>query len=227
MGSNAKPRGARSNAWKTNFAVWPGESHRSKSRMLSQAQRTTILELSAQGVSKHEIARMLGISRLTVRKVVRSNSNMVPEISRGLLQRQWQILQLLRHCIGVRALFSRISSRVAEAGTLQQQFPRRTRLQHPHFALLDCTSPRCEPRGDKGVTVARVRQPLHNRILVLRVIQNQQAQAPIRPPQFVPRPRRSCLRRHRGERLTRAQAVVYPREARLESGAAVDPKHLP
>jgi len=30
--------------------------------MLSQAQRTTILELSAQGVSQHEIARMLGIS---------------------------------------------------------------------------------------------------------------------------------------------------------------------
>jgi len=51
---------------KPNFAVWPGESHRSKNRMLSQAQRTTILELSAQGVSQHEIARMLGISRPTV-----------------------------------------------------------------------------------------------------------------------------------------------------------------
>ena len=38
--------------------------------MLSQAQRTAILELSAQGVSKHEIARVLRVSRLTVRKVL-------------------------------------------------------------------------------------------------------------------------------------------------------------
>jgi IS30 family transposase len=42
--------------------------------MLSQRQRTTILELHAQGVKKREIARVLGISRLTVRKVLRSNS---------------------------------------------------------------------------------------------------------------------------------------------------------
>ena len=33
--------------------------------MLSQAQRTTILELHTQGVSKREIARVLGISRPT------------------------------------------------------------------------------------------------------------------------------------------------------------------
>ncbi len=39
--------------------------------MLSQAQRTAILELSAQGVSKHEIAQVLRLSRLTVRKVLR------------------------------------------------------------------------------------------------------------------------------------------------------------
>ena len=42
--------------------------------MLSQAQRTTILELNTQGVSKREIARVLGISRVAVRKVLRSNS---------------------------------------------------------------------------------------------------------------------------------------------------------
>jgi DNA invertase Pin-like site-specific DNA recombinase len=50
--------------------------------MLSQAQRTTILELNAQGVSKREIARVLGISRVAVRKVLRSNSTTVPELQR-------------------------------------------------------------------------------------------------------------------------------------------------
>src|SRR5271157_1448051 len=102
MASNAKQRGARSSAWKANFAVWPGGLHRSNSRMLSQAQRTTILELSAQGVSQHEIARMLGISRLTVRKVVRSNSTAVPEISRAEKAEPYRqrILELLNTCKG-------------------------------------------------------------------------------------------------------------------------------
>ena len=48
--------------------------------MLSQNQRTTILELHAQGVSKREIARVLNISRLSVRKVLRSNSAAVPTL---------------------------------------------------------------------------------------------------------------------------------------------------
>src|SRR5712692_6797768 len=102
MASNARRRAARSNAWKTNFAVWPGESNRSKSSMLSQAQRTTILELSAQGVSKHEIARVLGISRLTVRKVVRSNSTEIPEIPRAEKAEPYRqrILELLSACKG-------------------------------------------------------------------------------------------------------------------------------
>ena len=47
--------------------------------MLSQAQRTTILELHTQGVAKREIARVLGISRVAVRQVLRSNSTAVPE----------------------------------------------------------------------------------------------------------------------------------------------------
>jgi predicted transcriptional regulator len=67
---------------------------------LSQAQRTTILELSAQGVSKHEIARMLGISRLTVRKVVRSNFTEVPEIPRAEKAEPYRqrILELFSTC---------------------------------------------------------------------------------------------------------------------------------
>ena len=51
--------------------------------MLSQSQRTTILELHAQGVKKREIARLLSVSRLSVRKVLRSNSAQVPALQRA------------------------------------------------------------------------------------------------------------------------------------------------
>src|ERR1700676_1332723 len=102
MAANWKMRDARSSAFTTNSAAWTEESNRSKHHMLSHAQRTTILELSAQGVSKHEIARMLGISRLTVRKVVRSNSTEVPEIPRAEKAEPYrpQILELLNACKG-------------------------------------------------------------------------------------------------------------------------------
>src|SRR5256885_13464649 len=64
--------------------------------MLSQAQRTTILELNTQHVSKREIARVLGISRVAVRKVLRSNSTTVPELQRPekAEPHQQQILEL-------------------------------------------------------------------------------------------------------------------------------------
>jgi transposase len=70
--------------------------------MLSQAQRTAILELSAKGVSKHEIAQVLRLSRLTVRKVLRSNSTDVPEIQRAEKAEPFrdQILDLLTSCKG-------------------------------------------------------------------------------------------------------------------------------
>jgi transposase len=70
--------------------------------MLSQAQRAAILELSAQGVSKHEIARVLKLSRPTVRKVLRSNSTNVPEIPRAEKAEPYrqQILDLLLTCKG-------------------------------------------------------------------------------------------------------------------------------
>lgn len=70
--------------------------------MLSQAQRTAILELSAQGVSKREIARLLQLSRPTVRKVLRSNSTHVPEIQRAEKAEPYrqQILDLLTSCKG-------------------------------------------------------------------------------------------------------------------------------
>ena len=70
--------------------------------MLSQAQRTTILELNAKQVSKREIARVLGISRVAVRKVLRSNSNAVPELHRTekAEPHRQQILELFDRCKG-------------------------------------------------------------------------------------------------------------------------------
>jgi transposase len=70
--------------------------------MLSQAQRTAILELSAKGVSKRAIARVLQLSRLTVRKVLQSNSTQVPEIQRAEKAEPYrqQILELLISCKG-------------------------------------------------------------------------------------------------------------------------------
>src|ERR1035437_5328989 len=86
-----------------NSTGWRTESERSRSRnMLSQAQRTAILELSAQGVSKREIAQALRLSRLTVRKVLRENSTNVPEIQRAEKAEPYreQILELLTSCKG-------------------------------------------------------------------------------------------------------------------------------
>jgi transposase len=70
--------------------------------MLSQAQRTTILELHTQGVAKREIARMMGISRVAVRRVLRSNSTAVPELQRLEKAEPYrqQILELFDQCKG-------------------------------------------------------------------------------------------------------------------------------
>ena len=70
--------------------------------MLSQEQRTAILELSAQGVAKREIARLLGISRLSVRKVLRSKSSNVPALDRPekAEPHRQQILDELVRCEG-------------------------------------------------------------------------------------------------------------------------------
>src|ERR1700689_971720 len=70
--------------------------------MLSQAQRTTILELNAKQVSKREIARVMGISRVAVRNVLRSNSATVPELQRPEKAEPYrqQILELFDQCKG-------------------------------------------------------------------------------------------------------------------------------
>lgn len=70
--------------------------------MLSQSQRATILELHAKGVKKREIARLLNVSRLSVRKVLRSNSAEVPVLQRAEKPEPYrqQILELLPRCKG-------------------------------------------------------------------------------------------------------------------------------
>jgi hypothetical protein len=70
--------------------------------MLSQAQRTTILELNTQQVTKRVIARVLGISRVAVRKVLRANSTTVPEIQRPEKAEPYRqpLLELFDTCQG-------------------------------------------------------------------------------------------------------------------------------
>jgi transposase len=84
--------------------------------MLNQSQRTTILELHAQGVSKREIARVLNISRLSVRKVLRANSAAVPTLSRPEKAEPYrqQILELLHSCKGN---LVRVQEELAASGT--------------------------------------------------------------------------------------------------------------
>jgi transposase len=83
--------------------------------MLSQSQRTTILELHRQGVPRREIARLLEISRVTVRGVLQSNSADVPELNRPEKAEPYrqQILELMhmvaRTChgpLGIRGVHS-------------------------------------------------------------------------------------------------------------------------
>jgi transposase len=70
--------------------------------MLSQNQRTTILELHAKGMSVRQIARALEISRPSVRKVLQANSAEVPPLLRPEKAEPYrqQILELLDSCKG-------------------------------------------------------------------------------------------------------------------------------
>jgi hypothetical protein len=60
------------------------------------------LELNIQGISKHEIARLLDVSRSSVRKVLRANAAQVPELHRPEKAEPYrsQILELLHRCKG-------------------------------------------------------------------------------------------------------------------------------
>src|SRR3989440_1981010 len=90
-----------------NSVAWQQESRKKQSqersmRMLSQSQRSAILELHAQGISKREIARVLKLSRLAVRTVLASNSATLPILHRAEKAEPYreQILELLARCKG-------------------------------------------------------------------------------------------------------------------------------
>ena len=70
--------------------------------MLSQTQRATILELHEQKIPKREIARLLQLSRQSVRQVLKTNSSAVPKIARAEKATPYrpQILELLAACKG-------------------------------------------------------------------------------------------------------------------------------
>src|SRR5574338_97532 len=99
---NAKRCCGRPSRHAINWVVWQTESKRSEERMLSQAQRTTILELHTKGVGKREIARVLGISRPTVRKVLRTKAAEVPQLRRPekAEPHRERILELFSNCKG-------------------------------------------------------------------------------------------------------------------------------
>ena len=73
--------------------------------MLTQRQRTAILELDAQGVSKREIARILNLSRLSVRKVLRSKSSELPVLIRPEKAEAYRI-QILECWPATKAIWS-------------------------------------------------------------------------------------------------------------------------
>src|SRR5512132_260709 len=102
MTSNVKPPGINSSASSVNCAASANNCKRRTNGMLSQAQRATIIELASQGVSKREIGRMLRISRVAVRRVLRSQSTEVPELHRAEKAQPYrqQILELLARCKG-------------------------------------------------------------------------------------------------------------------------------
>jgi transposase len=98
--------------------------------MLSQGQRTTILELHAQGVSKRTIARTLKVSRLSVRKVLRSNSAAVPKMARREKAEPYrqQVLELMSLCKNNRV---RVQEELAARG-IQLSYSTLTAFCHRH-----------------------------------------------------------------------------------------------
>jgi transposase len=70
--------------------------------MLSQNQRTTILELHRKGVSHRQIARLMSVSRISIKRVIRSESVVPPAILRPEKADPYrqEILELYAECKG-------------------------------------------------------------------------------------------------------------------------------
>jgi hypothetical protein len=95
--------------------------------MLSQSQRTAILELDGQGVGKREIARVLGVSRISVRRVLRARSAEVPELDVGGSERRGQNGSAILHQLFAPPfpLFNRLGTVLAVKGSLRRAQQRR------------------------------------------------------------------------------------------------------
>src|ERR1700730_1636362 len=105
----------RSSAFNANSAASAKNFNRRGNGMLSQAQRTAIVELAAQGVSKREIGRVLGISRVAVRRVLRSNSIEVPELHRAEKAEPFR-QQILEYCARCKGNLVRVHEELTAAG---------------------------------------------------------------------------------------------------------------
>jgi hypothetical protein len=148
--------------------------------MLSQSQRAAILELNTQKVSKREIARVLKVSRLTVREVLRSGSAEVPALARAEIcdpYRQ-QILELLPMCKGnlVRVQEELLASGANLSYSALTAFCRRHGIGHalPRFPDLKALHVRSKPtqRGRSifvGVRRRWSRIPSEGRLPALQI----------------------------------------------------------
>ena len=70
--------------------------------VLKKDQRAAILELYRLGTSKRQIAKILNVSRPTVRKVIRADSSDIPPIHRQEKAEPYrqEILELYQKCKG-------------------------------------------------------------------------------------------------------------------------------
>ena len=158
--------------------------------MLSQSQRTTILELYAQGMSKREIARALKVSRLTVRKVLRSNSAAVPpllRVERAEPYRQ-QMLELLPRCQGnlVRVWEELAASGLNLSYSALTAFCRRHGIGQPPEGRFDFLFTGPPLQAQCFVVVALGHEPL----IQFPVIHFLRARSPRAPPSWTARRRR-------------------------------------
>ena len=125
--------------------------------MLSQAQRTAILELSAKRVSKREIARVLQLSRLSVRKVLRSNSTQVPEIQRAEKAEPYR-QQILDLCIACQGNLVRVHEELRADGA-QLSYPALTAFCRRHGIGQTPVVPAGQYHFDPGVEMQHDTSP--------------------------------------------------------------------
>ena len=180
--------------------------------MLSPAQRTTILELNRPGLSQRETARGLGISRPTVRKVLRWNAAQVPELHRAEKAEpcRQRILELFSASKGN---LVRVHEELAAGGASQRVMIGNTRV-----VVLRGAGRPCQSLGPRGTALLVHREQLPGGTHVLQLGGSESAGAPmVRPRQL-----------HLQETYPRGPArVIRPRAAAPETAAGLDSLGLP